>query len=256
MLMPFLLKKFAGRIGLNRYNLVSPILWFCTHSGIALDLSSASSSKKSPPPPPPPVLILLSGFPDTASSWSRLSPHFASTHHILALAMPGYEDDTLPPHLRWGYRLPDIVSAFSGLIQPYKDLGCPIHLVGHDWGALIVLLFAAAVDAINQGPTKLIDKLVVLDVGVVDLKELNFKQIAVMLCYQGFFAFIFYISRFLPREGWALPLLLLYPWSLIGPTPYEVIVLAVVVPECRSPLESFAWFFTSVATHPHSSLAF
>lgn len=160
---------------------------------------------------------MLSGFPDTAASWSRLSPHFEASHHVVALAMPSYEADTLPAGHRWGHRLTDIVVELAELIRSYKSRGCPVHLVGHDWGAAVLLLF------VSQPSSKsLVDKLVLLDIGAIRPLRLNLVQIAVMLMYQTYFAFVFLVSRFLPRESWALPLLLFYPHRTLGPCPYEV----------------------------------
>jgi pimeloyl-ACP methyl ester carboxylesterase len=160
---------------------------------------------------------MLSGFPDTARSWSRLSPHFEASHHVLALAMPSYEADTLPSGHRWGHRLTDIVVGLTELIRSYRSRGCPVHLVGHDWGAVVVLLL------VSQTAAKgLVDKLVVLDIGALSPLRLNLKQMAVMLMYQSCFAFVFLVSRFLPRESWASPLLLTFPFRTLGPCPYEV----------------------------------
>ena len=166
----------------------------------------------SPSTPPPPLMVMLSGYPDTAASWNRLASHFQSTHHILQMAMPGYEDDTLEKEKFWGYPLQHICDALHELIVPYKNQGCPIHLVGHDWGAGIVLVY--------MQQNKPVDKAVILDVGA--MKELPFKSIAVAMLYQSYFALTFLISRLLPKETWALPMLMIFPHNLVGPCPYEV----------------------------------
>jgi pimeloyl-ACP methyl ester carboxylesterase len=183
-------------------------------SGVPVSGATASSDSKSIPTP---VLIMLSGFPDTARSWSRLSPHFEASHHVLALAMPSYEADALPAGHRWGHRLTDIVVELTELIRSYKSRGCPVHLVGHDWGAAVLLML------VSQPSAKgLVDKLVLLDIGALSPLRLSLKQIAVMLLYQSYFAFVFVVSRLLPRESWASPLLVLFPFRTLGPCPYEV----------------------------------
>jgi pimeloyl-ACP methyl ester carboxylesterase len=180
-------------------------------------------------------LILLAGFPDTARSWERLAPRFASTHHVASLAMPGYEDDSLPAGRRWGYRiLDDVLPALDDLVRSYRKVGCrTVHLAGHDWGSVVALLYAARYRDSSRSSARRIDKLVMLDVGGFDLWQLSPKQAAVLLCYQSFFAAVFVLSRLLPREGWALPLLAAFPYRLLGPCPHEVCA-CVELSRCRS----------------------
>ena len=156
---------------------------------------------------------MLSGYPDTAKSWDRLAPQFESTHHVVKLAMPAYELPTLPAGKRWGYSLPEIANSLAkDVIDPFVKKGCKIHLVGHDWGAVIVLIYA------TQG--KPLDKLVVLDVGII--KEIGLVNLAFQLLYQMYLALIFLFSRLLPNQEWATILLAIFPWKLVGPCPYEV----------------------------------
>jgi len=155
---------------------------------------------------------MLSGYPDTAKSWDRLAPQFESTHHVVKLAMPAYELPTLPAGKRWGYSLPEIANSLAkDVIDPFVKKGCKIHLVGHDWGAVIVLIYA------TQG--KPLDKLVVLDVGII--KEIGLVNLAFQLLYQMYLALIFLFSRLLPNQEWATILLAIFPWKLVGPCPYE-----------------------------------
>ena len=88
-----------------------------------------------------PTLILLAGFPDHANRWSRLTPHFEDTHHIVALGLPGYQEDELPKSAFWGYTFQEIAAGLAEVIEPHYKAGSTIHLVGHDWGAFVVQLY-------------------------------------------------------------------------------------------------------------------
>jgi pimeloyl-ACP methyl ester carboxylesterase len=79
-----------------------------------------------------PVVLLLHGFPDTAYGWRGILPHLAATgFDAVAPWMRGYDPSVKagPYHLD---RLGDDVIALADALSP----GRPVHVVGHDWGAM------------------------------------------------------------------------------------------------------------------------
>lgn len=163
-----------------------------------------------------PILILLCGFPDRAKSWSRITPHFEQTHHIIALHLPGYhQKDIISPHFL-GYSFNDIVAGLAAVIEPHYKAGSKIHFVGHDWGSILVQLYAI------QFPETL-DKVVLLDVGKDDQEDfslLALRNSVLTLMYFFWFAISFLISRISSIA--ATIFLACYPMPLLGPVPYEV----------------------------------
>ncbi len=190
-----------------------------------LSCSGLQSSKETP------TIIFLCGFPDTSDSWSRLAPHFESSHHVIKIAMPDYENDRLRRF--WGYSPEDIVKGLALIVEPHWKKQSQVILVGHDWGSYICLLYLIAYpDTVH--------KFVTLDIGIRDTLDL------VSVCYMTYLAFVFFMSRILPDQL-ALLLIALYPWKFIGPCPYEVIKI----------INKFLYFDVMVASHSiffHSSL--
>lgn len=79
-------------------------------------------------------VVLLHGFPQRASSWARVSPRLhASGLRTLAPDQRGYSPQARP-RTRWSYRVPELVADIEALVGL---VGRPVHLVGHDWGALV-----------------------------------------------------------------------------------------------------------------------
>jgi pimeloyl-ACP methyl ester carboxylesterase len=89
----------------------------------------------------------------------------------------------------------------------------PVTLVAHDWGA------AAAVWLATKHPT-LINSLVLLDVGIMTPAKMSIKQVLVVLAYQWWLTLAFIVSQFLSTTIGDV-LIGVFPWKLIGPTPYE-----------------------------------
>jgi pimeloyl-ACP methyl ester carboxylesterase len=87
-----------------------------------------------------PVVVLLHGFPERATSWrgvtERLHRHGLRT---LAVDQRGYSRGARPRRRR-DYRLPLLVDDVVALLE---QVGTPVHLVGHDWGAAVGWLLAA-----------------------------------------------------------------------------------------------------------------
>lgn len=79
-------------------------------------------------------VVLLHGFPERASSWDRVG---ALLHEqgfrTLAPDQRGYSRRARPA-TRWSYRFPELVEDVVALVD---EVGGPVHLVGHDWGAAV-----------------------------------------------------------------------------------------------------------------------
>ena len=79
-------------------------------------------------------VVLLHGFPQRASSWGRVAPllHRAGLR-TLAMDQRGYSPGARP-RSRSAYRLDEAVADLVALVD---EVGGPVHLVGHDWGAAV-----------------------------------------------------------------------------------------------------------------------
>lgn len=88
-----------------------------------------------------PVVVLLHGFPQMNTSWNsvieRLTAH---GYHCLAPNQRGYSPGARPTRRR-DYRIPELVDDVRALIDACG--AARIHLVGHDWGAVVAWAVAA-----------------------------------------------------------------------------------------------------------------
>lgn len=84
-----------------------------------------------------PLVVCLHGFPDTPKSFNALTPLLRQAGYAVECpALPGYSPDTAIETARYDMdsvsdRLLTACEAFRRQ-QPHR----PIHLVGHDWGAI------------------------------------------------------------------------------------------------------------------------
>jgi pimeloyl-ACP methyl ester carboxylesterase len=85
-------------------------------------------------------VVLLHGFPQRATCWEGVSEalHLRG-YRTLALDQRGYSPGARP-RTRSAYRLPNLVSDVAALVG---HVGAPVHLVGHDWGAVVAWTLAA-----------------------------------------------------------------------------------------------------------------
>jgi pimeloyl-ACP methyl ester carboxylesterase len=85
-----------------------------------------------------PVVLCLHGFPDNARSFrSQLPALAAAGFHAVAPTLRGYEPSSQPDPSR-GNADYHIVRMAEDVVGQIDDLGCDrVHLVGHDWGAVI-----------------------------------------------------------------------------------------------------------------------
>jgi pimeloyl-ACP methyl ester carboxylesterase len=90
-----------------------------------------------------PVILLLHGFPDTHIVWRKQVPVLASAgFRVLAPDLRGYGRTDAPPGIL-DYTLDKLRGDVLGLLDALNI--DKVHLVGHDWGALIGWQLAALV---------------------------------------------------------------------------------------------------------------
>jgi pimeloyl-ACP methyl ester carboxylesterase len=89
-----------------------------------------------------PVVVLLHGFPQLNSSWNKVIARLTTQgYRCLAPNQRGYSPGARPPRRR-DYRIPDLVEDVRVLIE--ASGASRVHLVGHDWGAVVAWGAAAA----------------------------------------------------------------------------------------------------------------
>jgi pimeloyl-ACP methyl ester carboxylesterase len=78
--------------------------------------------------------VLLHGFPQRASSWGEVAPllHARGLRTVVP-DLRGYSPGARPGRRR-DYTVPRLVDDLAALVA---DIGRPVHLVGHDWGAVV-----------------------------------------------------------------------------------------------------------------------
>lgn len=88
-----------------------------------------------------PVVLLLHGFPDGPETFAAQLPALANAgYHAVAPAMRGYSAGSIPAD--GDFHITSLASDVHAWVQ---QLGGPVHLIGHDWGASVA--HAAVVSA-------------------------------------------------------------------------------------------------------------
>ncbi|MCF8589409.1 alpha/beta fold hydrolase [Gordonia sp. HY285] len=99
-----------------------------TRNGLTFDVTDSGPADGEP-------VILLHGFPQTASSWSQVSELLtAQGFRTIAPTQRGYSPGARPRG-RWHYRTSELTADIVALIE--QTGRGPVHVVGHDWGALV-----------------------------------------------------------------------------------------------------------------------
>jgi pimeloyl-ACP methyl ester carboxylesterase len=103
------------------------------HDGLTFDVRDEG------PPDGDPV-VLLHGFPERSSSWRAVAPRLHEAGlRTYAPDQRGYSPGARPRGRR-SYRTPLLVADTVALVE---RIGRPVHLVGHDWGAVVAWGVAA-----------------------------------------------------------------------------------------------------------------
>lgn len=96
-----------------------------THQGLTFDVRDSG-------PLDGEVIVLLHGFPERATSWAEVTPLLnARGYRTLAPDQRGYSPGARPRRRR-DYTVARLAGDIVALID---QVGGPVHLVGHDWGA-------------------------------------------------------------------------------------------------------------------------
>jgi pimeloyl-ACP methyl ester carboxylesterase len=86
-------------------------------------------------------VLLLHGFPQTAASWEPVARRLADAgHRVLAPDQRGYSPGARPAGRR-AYRIEELVADVVALAEAAGS--GPVHVVGHDWGAIVGWALAA-----------------------------------------------------------------------------------------------------------------
>jgi pimeloyl-ACP methyl ester carboxylesterase len=88
--------------------------------------------------PSQPTLVLVHGLSSNCHIWDLVAPTLATRHRVLALDQRGHGESDQPES---GYDFPSIVTDLAGFLDEVDAQG-PLVLVGHSWGASVVLHFA------------------------------------------------------------------------------------------------------------------
>lgn len=98
----------------------------CPASGVVLHVRQAGHGS--------PVL-LLHGFPDSSTLWDDVAPHLlAAGHRVIAPDLRGFGGSDAPTAVG-EYALGHSVADLRALITRLTG-GEPVHVIGHDWGAV------------------------------------------------------------------------------------------------------------------------
>lgn len=85
-------------------------------------------------------VVLLHGFPQRASSWSKVAPILHGEGlRTFAPDQRGYSPGARPKK-RFDYAVAELERDVTALID---EIGSPVHLVGHDWGATVAWVVAS-----------------------------------------------------------------------------------------------------------------
>ena len=86
------------------------------------------------------AVVALHGFPQTKESWRRVAADLADRGvRTVAPDQRGYSPRARPRGRR-AYAIPELVSDVAALVE---TIGEPVHLLGHDWGAIVGWALAA-----------------------------------------------------------------------------------------------------------------
>ena len=85
-----------------------------------------------------PTLVLVHGLGSSCHIWDLVAPILADRYHVLALDQRGHGESDQPDD---GYDFPTIVADLAGFLDAL-DVRERAVLVGHSWGASVVLRFA------------------------------------------------------------------------------------------------------------------
>ena len=88
-------------------------------------------------------VLLLHGFPDSRKLWHPITPFFiAKNYQVIAPDLRGFGDSPIPPN-KQQYKINVVIEDIIALLKAHK-IKRPIHIIGHDLGAVLGWCFALA----------------------------------------------------------------------------------------------------------------
>ena len=88
-------------------------------------------------------VLLLHGFPDSLTVWREVTPQLvAAGYRVIAFDQRGFGESDAPAGVG-NYRIEAIVADIPRLLAALGIAG-PVHVMGHDWGAVIAWCLALA----------------------------------------------------------------------------------------------------------------
>lgn len=86
------------------------------------------------------AILFIHGWPDSNDTWSHQMEYFSRTCRVAAIDLPGVGESDAPRE-RSGYHIDNILPIISSCLQALQTP--TVHLVAHDWGAIISWVFAS-----------------------------------------------------------------------------------------------------------------
>ncbi|MCU7696969.1 alpha/beta fold hydrolase [Acinetobacter sp. AYS6] len=80
------------------------------------------------------TIVLVHGYPDSAEVWKKIATLLAKDFHVVAYDVRGTGASSKPKS-KQQYQFSELVQDLSAVID-FVSPDKPVHLVGHDWGAL------------------------------------------------------------------------------------------------------------------------
>lgn len=81
-----------------------------------------------------PTLVLVHGYPDTSALWTPMVARLGVEHHVVTYDVRGAGRSEAPPGTD-RYRLELLIADLRAVVDAVSP-DAPVHLVGHDWGAI------------------------------------------------------------------------------------------------------------------------
>jgi pimeloyl-ACP methyl ester carboxylesterase len=93
--------------------------------------------------PEDPTVVLIHGYPDSHTLWDLVAARLTPRFHVVAYDVRGAGGSSAPS-AGGGYDLECLAADFAAVCAATAPPGRPVHLVGHDWGAIQGWEFATA----------------------------------------------------------------------------------------------------------------
>lgn len=81
-----------------------------------------------------PTVVLVHGYPDTHELWDEVAADLRTDHHVVRYDVRGAGGSSAP-RTPAGYGMAHLLDDLIAVVDATSD-GAPVHLVGHDWGAI------------------------------------------------------------------------------------------------------------------------